>query len=111
MDYLFAKCKGKKTVLVSSTEILQSILPRYEITAKQLDNCMRNLYLDGYIEVNQSDDKGKLVYVVTLKQKGQGYGREKEEIVRKRWRSIGWKVLLSLLGVVIATTFWAIFRR
>lgn len=105
MDYLYLKCRGKKTVLMTPKEILQSLLPKYELTAKQLDSHIKNISLDGYVDVVNSDKKGSFVYVVTLKLKGEAYEREKEEIKRKRLRSIGWKVMLSLIGIGITALF------
>jgi len=109
MDYLFDKCRGKKTVLMSPKEILQSLLPKIELTAKQLDTHMKNLALDGYIEVFNSDKNGVAMYVVTLKLKGEGFLRERAEIRNRRLRSIGWKIMLSILGFVVVSILWAIF--
>lgn len=106
MDYLFAKCRGKKTVLLTPKEILQSLLPKHELTAKQLDGHMRNLALDGYIDVHNSDNKGQLVYVVNLKLRGEAYQREKAERRKKLWFSLGWKIILTFVGIGITTLFW-----
>ena len=107
MDYLFAKCRGKKTILMTPKEILSSLLPKYELTAKQLEVAMKNIALDGYIDMAHSDKKGSLVYVVTLKQRGEAYQREKDDLRAKRMRSIGWKVMLTVGGVILA---WALTR-
>ena len=109
MDYLFEKCRGKKTVLMTPKEILHSLLPKHELTAKQLDGHMKNLALDGYIDVYNSDNKGQLVYVVTLKIKGEAYERERAEIRARRLRSLGWKIALTFLGLAISFAFWQIF--
>jgi len=102
MDYLFLKARGKKTVLLTPKEILHSILPKHELTAKQLEVAMKNIALDGYIDMYHSDKKGSLVYVVTLKQRGEAYQREKDERRNKKIRSIGWKLMLTVLGVAVA---------
>jgi len=102
MDYIFEKCRGKKTVLMSPKEILQSLLPKHEITAKQLDGYLRNLALDGYLEALQSDNKGHMMYVVKLKSRGEAYERERAEIRQKRVRSLGWKITLTVIGAVLA---------
>ncbi|MCL2569679.1 MAG: hypothetical protein FWE16_00555 [Firmicutes bacterium] len=109
MDYLFDKCKGKKTVLVTPKEILHSIMPKHELTVKQLDGIMKNLAVDGYIDVFNSDNKGQLVYVVTLKQRGEAYEREKVERRKKLAFSVGWKVALTLLGFAIIYVLGLIF--
>ena len=102
MDYLFERCVGKKTVLIAPSEILQGILPKHEITAKQLEAYIKNIALDGYIDVYNSDNKGSLVYVVTLKRKGEAFRRDKHDRVQRRWRAVGWKVALTVLGSALA---------
>ncbi|MCL2756223.1 MAG: hypothetical protein FWE45_04210 [Firmicutes bacterium] len=109
MDYLFEKCHGKKTVLITPKEVLHFLMPKHELTAKQLDGHMKNLALDGYIDIFNSDNKGQLVYVVTLKLRGEAWRRERQEIRKKRMRSVGWKVALTLLGFAITFTLWQIF--
>jgi len=111
MDYLFDRCRGKKSVLVTPKEILHALMPKFEITAKQLDAILKNLVIDGYLELTASDKKGQPVYVVALKDRGAAYEREKAERNKKRIRSIGWKVLLTLLGFAISYALWGIFRR
>ena len=109
MDYLYERCRGKKSVLVTPGEILHSLLPQIELTAKQLDKYIKNLQLDTYIDVHKTDNKGQMMYVVTLKLKGEAFEREKKEIRNRRIRSIGWKVALTFLGIAITYVFWAIF--
>ena len=109
MDYLFERCRGKKAVLVTPGEILHSLLPKHELTAKQLNKHIENLKLDTYIDVHKTDNKGQMMYVVTLKLKGEAFEREKKEIKNRRIRSIGWKVALTFLGIAITYIFWAIF--
>ena len=114
MGYLFTRCKGKKTELMTPAEILEEVGKhgeKYELTAKQLEVKMKNIMLDGYIEVFHSDNKGVLNYVVKLTPKGEAYQREIDEIKKKRLNSIGWKVLLSAIGVgVVVILSWIIGR-
>ena len=102
MDYIYEKCRGKKTVLMSPKEILQSLLPKHEITAKQLDSYLKNLALDGYLEALPSDNKGHMMYVIKLKPRGEAYHRERQEIRNKRLRSLGWKISLTVIGGILA---------
>ena len=109
MDLLFERCRGKKSVLVTPKEILQAIMPKYELTAKQLDGVMKNLALDGYVEVHNSDRNGNAVYVVSLRSKGEAYEREKAERKRKLMRSILFKIGLTAIGLTMTGIFWWIF--
>jgi len=102
MDFIFEKCQGKKTVLISPTDVLGFLEPKFEITKKELDNYIKNLSLDGYIESLKSDNKGQTTYVVKLKTRGEGFLRERAEIKSKRLRSIGWKVALTVGGAILA---------
>ena len=111
MDYLFEKCVGKKTVLIPPNEIITGILPKYEITSKQLEAYMKNISLDGYIDVYNSDNKGQLVYVITLKRKGEAYKRDKEDRAQRRLRSIYWKVALTAGGAVLAFVLGLILKN
>ena len=110
MNYLFETCRGKKTVLIKPQDILESIMPKYELTVKQLEGIMKNLALDGYIDVFNSDNKGQLVYIITLKTRGEAYQREKDERRKKLMFSVGWKLALTALGITI-TTLWAVIWR
>lgn len=110
MDYVFAKCRGKKTVLMTPKEILQSLLPKHELTAKQLDIAMKNLSLDGYADVQNSDEKGSLVYVVTLKTRGEAYQRERDDLRKEAIRSLSWKLALAAAGAVVTFIVVAILN-
>jgi len=102
MDYIFEKCRGKKSALITPKELLSHLMPKIELTAKQLDAHVKNLALDSYIDVHTSDNKGHPVYVISLKLKGEAYEREKEERRKKLMRGIGWKILLAVLGATVA---------
>jgi len=107
MDYLFSRCRGKRTVLISPQEILDGISPKYEITKKQLESHMKNIVLDGYADYSHSDDKeGSLVYVITLTTRGEAFQRERDERIKRRWQSMGWKVLLTVIAFVVSYTLW-----
>ena len=111
MDYIFGRCRGKRTMLIPPKDILDSIAPKFEITKKQLETHMKNLVLDGYIDYQRSEDKDTYVYVVTLTTRGEAFQRERNDRIRRAWYSIGWKVLLTLLAFGISYTLWTIVGR
>jgi len=102
MDLFFERCTGKKTVLLAPSEIQEYLAPKHELTFKQIEIAVKNLMIDGYVDVYHSDNKGITNYVVSLKSRGEAYEREKADAKAKRIRSIGWKVFLSVIGVAIA---------
>ena len=114
MELLFTKCCGKRTVLVSPDEICEKIamgkkgetIMRFEITKKQLESRMKNLVLDGYIDYSNTADKGgNNMYVVTLTTRGEAFRREQDERVKNRLKQIGWRVILTIIGVVVGFGF------
>jgi len=109
MDYLFEKCDGSKPVLITPKEILQTLLPKHELTVKQLDAMLANLVLDKYIDLAHSDHKGQLTYVISLKIRGEAWKRERAEIRRKLLFSVAWKIGLTLLAFPITWLLWYIF--
>ena len=111
MEYLFERCRGRRTVLMTPDEILTHIAPKFEITKKQLEGHMKNLVLDGYADYQISDDKGSAVYVVTLTTRGEAFQRERDERKRRRWRSLGWKILLTLIAFGISYLLWTLVGR
>ena len=115
MEYLFTKCRGKRTVLISPDDILKNVaagkqekvIRKFEITRKQLETHMKNIVLDGYLDYSSTNDKGgKMLYVVTLTTRGEAFRRERDEIIRRRWHSIGWKVLLTLIAFGVSSLMW-----
>ena len=120
MGYLFARCRGKRTMLIAPEEILTSIslgkgdkpLRRYEITKKQLDTHMKNLVLDGYIDYSATNDKeSKTMYVITLTTRGEAFQRERDEYVKRRLQEFGWRMLFAVCAAIIGIIVGYLFRR
>ncbi|MCL2228243.1 MAG: hypothetical protein FWC00_00260 [Firmicutes bacterium] len=119
MDYIFSRCRGKRTVLLPPKDILDGIavdsrgnvITKFEITKKQLEVHMKNIVLDGYVDFSKTADKdGAESFVVTLTTRGEAFRRERSDIVRTRWRSIGWKIFLTLIGAGLSSIVWLIVR-
>jgi len=110
MDLLYERCVGKKSVLLAPSDIQGYLAPKDELTFKQIEIVVKHLMVDGYVDVYHSDNKGTVNYVVSLKTRGEAYEREKKDAKDRRIRSIGWKVFLSIIGAVIATSVAIIIR-
>jgi hypothetical protein len=108
MDYIFGKCTGKSSALLSPSEIQEHLAPRDELTFKQIELTVKNLMVDGFIDVYHSDNKGVTNYVISLKTRGEAYEREKKDARDKRIRAIGWRIFLAILGSVAVFIFWQI---
>ena len=107
MDYIYEKCKGEKKVLLTPKELLNSLLPKIEITAKELDIIIDNLVLDDYIESEKGEKEGRSYFLVALTMKGAAFDRERKANRSAEIRAVAWKLLLAVAGAIVA---WFVAR-
>ena len=100
MSYIFEKCKGENKGIFTPKELLSALMPRHEITARQLDVVMSNLALDDYIEYEKKDKDGKIYFLVSLTMRGAAFDRERQSQKRQMIKSIMWKLALTAGGAV-----------
>ena len=105
MEYVYQKCQGKKSCLISPREIISFVADKYVLYPDELEKIMTNLSYDNYIELFKSDKKGSPVFCVSLKIKGEGFHRELTNSKRNLWYQIVTKVGLALLVGVIGLVF------
>lgn len=109
MTFLYQKCKNKKSCLISPSEIIDAMLPKYDLTEAEVNEIVDGLELDNYINVVNSDSSGKLIYCVSLKQKGQAFERDKKG-QKKQW--LWWvsrTVVLAVVSFIVGMILKAIF--
>lgn len=102
MSYIFEKCKGENKGIFTPKELLACLMPKIEITAKQLDVVMSNLALDDYIECEKKDKEGKIYFLVSLTMRGAAFDRERQSQKRQMMKSLMWKLALTVGGAVLA---------
>ena len=109
MDFLFTKCRGKRTVLISPLEIQDGIskkgnkpIPQFELTKKQLETCLKNIQLDGYIDYSLTYDKDKNEQlVVSLTTRGEAFQRERDDRIKRGWQSMLLKLCYAAAGAAV----------
>lgn len=111
MEYVYQRCQGKKSCLISPREIISHIADKYVVFPEELEKIMTNLSYDNYIELVKSDKKGNPVFCVSLKLKGEGFHRELTNNKRNLWFSIGSKCALAILGAVVAFVVGVLLRN
>lgn len=111
MTYIFEKCKGENKGIFTPKELLSALMPKHEITAKQLDVVMSNLALDDYIECEKRDKDGKIYFLVSLTMRGAAFDREKQSQKRQRIQSILWKLGLTVGGAILAFVLGTVLNR
>jgi hypothetical protein len=109
MLLLYEKCVNKESVLISPTQLIISLLPKYEVTEKELDKIMNNLILDGYIDVINSDNKGNPIYCVSLKMKGISFQRDLINHKKNNQYTILKTIVLAAISTMVAIILRIIF--
>ena len=109
MEYVYQKCQGKKSCLISPHEIISFVADKYVIFPDELEKIMTNLSYDNYIELFKSDKKGNPVFCVSLKLKGEGFHRELTNNKRNLWWILGRTCILAVITGLIGILF-AIIR-
>ena len=105
MEYVYQKCQGKKSCLISPREIISHVADKYVIFPEELEKIMNNLNYDNYIELVKSDKKGNPVFCVSLKLKGEGFHRELTNNKRNWLFWIGKSVILAVVAGIIGVIF------
>ena len=85
----------------SPKQIVISLLPKNQLTTKELDKIINNLVMDGYIDVINSNNKGSQIYCVSLKMKGIAFKRELVNQKKNNRYLLGRTVILALISVTI----------
>ncbi|MBQ8615794.1 MAG: hypothetical protein IJ415_04435 [Clostridia bacterium] len=109
MEYVYQKCQGKKSCLISPREIISFVADKYVIFPEELEKIMTNLSYDNYIELFKSDKKGNPVFCVSLKLKGEGFHRELTNNKRNIWWTVGRTCILAIISALIGGLIKIIF--
>lgn len=110
MQFLFETCKNNDgKCLLSARDIATNVFAKTELTDFEVADIINNLKLDEYIDVIYSDKKGQEVYLVSLKEKGEGFLREKQNTKSTTRMLIIRTVLLAILSFVVGLVLKAIF--
>ena len=109
MEYVYQKCQGKKSCLISPREIMSFVADKYVISPEELEKIMTNLSYDNYIELLKSDKKGSPVFCVSLKLKGEGFHRELTNNKRNIMWLLGRTCILAIISAIIGGLIKIIF--
>ncbi len=110
MSYLYTKCDGKASQLVTKEELINCLVPKYDVGAVEIDDIVNNLVIEGYIERIMSEKKGQPIYCITLTAKGQGFEREQINSKKTVRNLIVRTVLLAILSFAVGMILKAIFQ-
>lgn len=109
MNYIFKKCEGKESMLITPEELENQLKPRYDVTRKELEQLIEGLVLDRYITMILSDKNGKPIYCISLDKKGESYERDKETERKTLIKLVVRTVLLAVLSTAVGVILKLIF--
>ena len=110
MAYLYEVCNANGgKCLLSIDEIITNMYPKVDLTPEVVQEIVKNLAFDDYIEVVNSDKKGESVYCIALTEHGQAFIRENNNTKRNTRMLIIRTVLLAVLSFVVGVILKAIF--
>lgn len=105
MEYLYQRCMGKKSSLITPREVISFVADKYVMYPGELEKIMTNLSFDNYIDLVKSDKQGEPIFCISLKMKGEGFHRELSNNKRSWMYYIGRTILLALLAGIIGIIF------
>lgn len=106
MKAVYELCDGSDCCLISRSDILSLLPKKAEINGRNLDDMLFALHVDGYFDLITSERKGERMYVITLKESGFAFRRNKAQ----RRRDVMFKIALAFLGAVATFVFGLILR-
>ena len=109
MNYIYEKCLNRESALISPTDFQTALLDKYDLTNIEIDQILNGLAMDNYIDVINSDKKGKLIYCISLKQKGISYKRDGEQRKKTALFLLSRTVILAIISFIVGLILKAIF--
>ncbi len=110
MKCIFGLCENNNgSCIVSDARIIESCA-KHRLDENAVDVILKQLEYDGYFENVKSDKNGKIVNVVTLKQKGKAFKREVVQRRRELLNTAVWRMVFAGLGAVVALMVNSVFR-
>ena len=109
MNAVFTLSAGRERLIAAPYDILALLPPKLKFDEEKLDRILKDLGMDGYFEVIESDRKGEKVYVLHLTTRGMNYRRRDSQLRRGIWfrwavAAIG-AVITALVGMVLKLIF------
>ncbi|MCL2630347.1 MAG: hypothetical protein FWD49_02340 [Firmicutes bacterium] len=84
--------------IVSPFYILSKIPYKHRFNEEDLQPVLEALSIDGYFEYEHAEKKGEMLFLISLKEKGLGYAREKKDNRKKLIRRIVTTIIFAVLG-------------
>lgn len=91
----------KGQCLLSSVDILKKIPYKLEYREDDLETVLNELSLENYFSVEKAKYRGEQIFVITLKEKGYSYFRDKKTARRKLVLRVISAIAIAILSYMI----------
>lgn len=109
LKYLCKVCSGKRTYLISPSDIAKQVCRKYVLSVSEIDEIMASLALQNYLEYVVSDSKNGYFYCIKLKKKGQTFlhdaKKQKKALCMLIVRSIFLATVSFVFGLILKVIF------
>src|SRR5690554_723627 len=95
--------------LLTPLDILQKISYNLEFTEQDLEKSLNDLALDDYFSLDKAKRRNEIVYVISLKEKGLSYIRDKKKARKKLYIRIITAILIAIMSFIIKWILGNIF--
>lgn len=96
---------NKGTCLMSPFAIMEKLPVKDKFLEDEIIDIIKSLALDDYIEALPTEKKGELMYLFTLKAKGEAFKREiitqRRALYNKLWISAAGALITGLVAIII----------
>ena len=95
--------------LLTPLEILEKIPYKLEFKESDLEKVLTDLSLDNYFGVEKAKHHGETIYIITLKENGFSYIRDKKKARRKLVLRIITTIAIAILSYLVKVLLGIIF--
>jgi hypothetical protein len=106
MSAVYSLCDGTDGCLVSPIDILSLLPSNKKYNVERIDDTLNSLHMDGYFDLITSERKGEKMYVISLKENGYSFNRNKKQ----RQRDILFRIFLAFVGAFATFIFGLILK-
>lgn len=106
MGAVYCLCDGMDGCLISPLDIMSVLPAGRKYSVQRLDDALLSLQNDGYLDVIPSERKGEKMYVISLKESGLAFNRNR----RQKKIDVLNKILLAFVGAFATFIFGLILK-
>lgn len=106
MGAVFALCDGKDGCLVSPLDIMSIMPSGKKNSPDRIDDALKALQSDGYVDIISSERLGEKMYVISLKGDGADYIR----LASRRRKDLTYKIFLAFIGALATFVFTLLIK-